>query len=120
MEQTMHDADLHSTDSQQTALLRHGLATVARVVERCHSGIGTELVLRILTGQPADTLLEWRQSECARIGLDQPERFGPNKAPPWNWDRNPRWTVNTRLNGGSDKFCDQRFPITVDTIAAAG
>ena len=57
------------------------------------------------------------QAKCARIGIDQPERFAPNKAPPWNWDRNPRWTMNTRLNGGSDKSCDQRFPLTVDTIA---
>ena len=64
------------------------------------------------------------QAECARIGLDQlpRERFAPKKAPPWNWDREPTWTVDTRLNGGSDKSCDQRTLLTdtVDTIAAAG
>ena len=64
------------------------------------------------------------QSECARIGLDQlpRERFTPKKAPPWNWDSYSTWTVNTRLNGGSDKSCDQRTLLTdtVDTIAAAG
>ena len=64
------------------------------------------------------------QAECARIGLDQlpRERFAPKKTPPWNWDRYPKWTVNTRLNGGRDKSCDQITLLTdtVDTIAAAG
>ena len=64
------------------------------------------------------------QAGCTRIGLDQlpRERFAPKKAPLWNWDRDPTWTVNTRLNGSSDKSCDQRTLLTdiVDTIAAAG
>ena len=37
------------------------------------------------------------------------------KAPPWNWDRDPTWTVNTRPNGGSDKSCDQSTLLT-DTV----
>ena len=100
--------------------------------------VAWERSARLPAGNPRHKLftspieLKWKrssfstlaQAEYALIGLDQfpRDRFSLKKAPPWNWDRDPTWRVNTRLNGGSDKSCDQRTLLTdtVDTIAAAG